>query len=161
MTAHVYRLFDAAGELLYVGCTSDVTVRVGQHLRKGSGGGRMIDSWTSDEYATRGEALDAEGEAIRAERPPFNKLGRDTGVPMHEVGDPLGGVIEQMAWQLGQTCIRQGRTTLSLARETGIPLVRLSRLLRTPGRLNVNELAAIADILGMKVSDLFTDSGAS
>lgn len=161
MSAHVYRLFDSAGELLYIGCTSEVTTRVSQHLRKGSGGGRLIDGWTSEEYATREQALDAEGAAIRAERPPFNKRGRDTGVPMSEVGDPLGDVVERMAWRLSQTCIRQGRTTLSLARDTGIPLIRLTRLLRTPGRLDVNDLGAIADVLGLKVSDLFTDGGAA
>lgn len=70
----VYRAHGMAGELLYVGVTEDVEARLGQHRRK---------AWTKwppsmafltvDEYPTRGEALAVEAQAIKDERPRYNR----------------------------------------------------------------------------------------
>jgi predicted GIY-YIG superfamily endonuclease len=147
MSAHVYRLYDADRNLLYIGCTADVVTRVSQHVRAGTGGGDLIHDWTAEQYDSRDEALEAEGAAIRAERPPYNQRGRNTGVPMGEVGDAGGDFAQRLAWRIAQACIARGVTTLALSRATGIPLTRLSRLLRSPGRLNVAELAAIGAAL--------------
>ena len=160
MSVYVYRLFDADRNLLYIGCTADVVTRVSQHRSAGTGGGDLIDDWTAEQYDTREEALDAEGAAILAERPPHNLRCRNTGVPMDEVGARSGDFAERLAWRIAQSAITQGRTTIALSRETGIPLTRLSRLLRTPGCLNVAELAAIAAALGTTVSALLDQDAA-
>lgn len=160
MSVYVYRLLDANQDVLYVGCSADVVTRVSQHRRAGTGGGELIDDWTAQQYDTRDEALEAEGAAIRAERPPYNQRGRDTGVPMAKVGSPDEGVAQLAAWRIGRAAIAQGHTTLALSRATGIPLVRLSRLLLMPDRFNVAELAAIADALGTTVSALVDEDAA-
>lgn len=160
MSVYVYRLLDADRNLLYIGCTADVVTRVSQHRRAGTGGGDLIEDWIAEQYDTRDEALDAEGAAIRAERPPYNERGRDTGVPMAEVGMPHGSFAQRLAWRIGQSSIAQGRSTIAMSRETGIPLTRLSRLLRDPGQFNVAELAAIAEALGTTVSALVDQDAA-
>lgn len=76
MSAHVlYRCFDAAGGLLYIGITKDPGNRFAVHA--------SITPWwcevakvTLDEtsYEDRGEAHAAERAAIRAERPFHNKI---------------------------------------------------------------------------------------
>jgi predicted GIY-YIG superfamily endonuclease len=67
-TTAVYRMFNSAGVLLYVGASSDPGRRFNEHSNK-------KDWWSSvstvalEHYATRQAALDAEQRAIVAERP--------------------------------------------------------------------------------------------
>lgn len=70
---YVYRLFDERGALLYIGCTSNVERRIPQHWTDGTGGHQSIHHYTSTEYPNRASARAAEADAIRAERPPFNR----------------------------------------------------------------------------------------
>lgn len=73
MTSHttLYRLFDADGELLYVGIAGNPGRRFAQH------GGekpwwREVSETTLTHYDTRAEALMAEREAIQTEHPRYN-----------------------------------------------------------------------------------------
>lgn len=68
---HVYRHFDVDGNLLYVGCTSNLKARKSQH--------RAVSKWwpVIDRIETEGpmiqrDALDAERKAIEDERPGYN-----------------------------------------------------------------------------------------
>ena len=71
MNGTLYRFFDAAGDLLYVGCTAHGAARLAGHGDK---------SWwpkvaqaTFEHFATRDEAAQAEALAIKEETPRFNR----------------------------------------------------------------------------------------
>jgi predicted GIY-YIG superfamily endonuclease len=68
----LYRMFDAAGSLLYVGITHQFEVRLAQH-RRYSEWFSIVDHWTTESYPTRRRAKFVETAAIRAERPRFNR----------------------------------------------------------------------------------------
>lgn len=68
---YVYRLYDAAGELLYVGCTYDPRTRRSNH--------RLTTPWFSEVasfrltvYPNRAHALEVERAVIAAEQPRHN-----------------------------------------------------------------------------------------
>lgn len=70
----LYRHYDAAGRLLYVGISLDATVRLQGH---------RVKSWfdlvsfiTIERFSTRTEALTAERDAILKEEPEFNRVYR-------------------------------------------------------------------------------------
>lgn len=77
MTVHVlYRFFNSADELLYVGITNNPPLRFGCH--------QIQKSWWSDvatikmqHYGDRGELIAAECQAIRNERPRYNIIQAD------------------------------------------------------------------------------------
>lgn len=78
-TTYLYRTYDKAGRLLYIGISADPDYRIYQHQSISSPTwemGLQIDRWTCWRYPTRGEAEDAEAEAIWDEDPPYNKWGR-------------------------------------------------------------------------------------
>jgi predicted GIY-YIG superfamily endonuclease len=68
----LYRVFDAADQLLYVGITEDLFKRLSQH-RDQSGwfdqASRLVIEW----YGTREACRQAESSAIKAERPLWNR----------------------------------------------------------------------------------------
>lgn len=69
----LYRYYDAAGSLLYVGVSKSVVARAMQHERQA----RWWARWSMmvrETYATRDEALAAERVAIERERPLFNVM---------------------------------------------------------------------------------------
>lgn len=79
-TAQVYRMFDVAGDLLYIGSTVAGVQRVHTH--------RIHRSWwdqvatvTFDNALPREEALAAEYAAIASEQPRHNVLGKLTAAP--------------------------------------------------------------------------------
>lgn len=68
---YLYRFFDSAGELLYVGITRDLGARLAAH--------RRVSEWwdlaargATETYPSRAEAELAEAVAIHAERPLYN-----------------------------------------------------------------------------------------
>lgn len=76
---HVYRVFDAQGRLLYIGCTHDVNGRMAVHRAWGSPNpasqaiflhGERVESVEFPDFAT---ARQAERDAITAEAPYFNR----------------------------------------------------------------------------------------
>lgn len=82
MTAYVYRAFNAAGRLLYVGCTTQPGQRMVAHRRESvwwSGAVRF----TFAAFADHQQALAAESDAITAELPRYNVAGRS---PFHPEG---------------------------------------------------------------------------
>ena len=70
----LYRAYDTAGRLLYVGIAKDVFDRVGQH--RTSAWSRHATRLEFIEYPTRDDAAAAELEAIRTEDPVWNIMGR-------------------------------------------------------------------------------------
>lgn len=71
----VYRFYDAAGRLLYVGVTDHLKVRFGQHAKDKSWWPEVA-SRTITWYDGRQEAEDAETKAIGEEKPIHNKTGK-------------------------------------------------------------------------------------
>lgn len=69
MSWHVYRVYDEAGDVIYVGQTSDLKRRTWQHLHSTPGAAR-VESF--DEYDTKGGAMSVESVLIRAHQPPLN-----------------------------------------------------------------------------------------
>lgn len=67
----VYRLFDAQGQLLYIGTTADPQERWAQHGRERLWWSSVVRA-TVEWYDTRTEALAVEREAIRSECPLHN-----------------------------------------------------------------------------------------
>ena len=90
MTQHVYRCFDAADKLLYVGVSSDVRHRLASH--------RFTSVWFAgvhrtelEEFSDREEAREAERRAILAEQPLHN-------VRHKEVCNGRGDAKKVQAW---------------------------------------------------------------
>lgn len=80
MRAHyVYRCYDAEGQLLYIGCTSNLTSRIAAH-RRGDGTSKasrwlavtMASFTTEGPYRGREVGREAERAAIQSEQPLFN-----------------------------------------------------------------------------------------
>lgn len=72
-TTALYRLYDGHGHLLYVGISNDVHGRIRTHRMERTWGPSVADvrvEW----FATRAEALAAEANAIRRERPRHNVM---------------------------------------------------------------------------------------
>lgn len=67
----VYRLFDAAGQLLYVGCTMNGASRLGSHRDKPWW--TQVASASFEHFSSYAEASRAEYAAIEAERPRHTK----------------------------------------------------------------------------------------
>lgn len=72
----LYRHFDAAGNLLYVGISKRFHVRLDEHVI-GSRWSDMIATATVEHFDTRESALDAERNAIKAEKPIYNIAHND------------------------------------------------------------------------------------
>lgn len=71
MSTQLYRHFNSKGALMYVGISMSVAQRLAQH--------KLNSAWFDDianitiaHFATREQAVEAEAEAIRSERPAFN-----------------------------------------------------------------------------------------
>lgn len=76
-TTALYRWYDAANRLLYIGITNDVAVRQSSHAKRSSWAEFAARS-TVQRFSTRQEAEVAEVKAIKAERPLFNRQHNDT-----------------------------------------------------------------------------------
>lgn len=63
----VYLMFDAAGEVAYIGATSRFDERMEEYLRRPE-----FVAWARQEYPTRAEAFAAERAAIRQHKPKWN-----------------------------------------------------------------------------------------
>lgn len=70
----VYRAFDQNGDLLYVGMSSNLKLRLRAHKRKSDWWAFQAEI-TTTVYPTRQEALAAESEAIANESPAWNTAG--------------------------------------------------------------------------------------
>lgn len=71
--AWLYRLYDAAGALLYIGRTRNLLDRVEQHARQHPWGAEIV-SVTAQLYTSETEVKRAEPAAIAAENPRHNRV---------------------------------------------------------------------------------------
>lgn len=77
MSHYVYRCYDAADRLLYIGCTSDMGSRMAVHYASGHNPASRVLIYRMVrhdvvEYANEAEAKQAERDAIYAEEPLAN-----------------------------------------------------------------------------------------
>lgn len=75
----VYRFFDATGQLLYVGVTNALPLRLDRHNRT-KPWFRDCTKVTVEHFEDRTSALEAEARAIRRERPVHNVLLQERGL---------------------------------------------------------------------------------
>jgi hypothetical protein len=75
----VYRLFNAEGLLLYVGCTNSMPQRWRGHSRT-QPWWHEVESWTNHWFTTRAVAKSEESRAIARENPKYNIIGRERDV---------------------------------------------------------------------------------
>ena len=108
----LYRLYDAADALLYVGITGNLEVRFATHA--------SLKPWwpevgrrTVELYATRTSAAEAELEAIGLERPLHNVQGQASGLFGIDPGDLPDGADGQTI--LGLVMLDMPPTSLRLA----------------------------------------------
>ncbi len=129
----VYRCYGASDQLLYIGATADIAVRMRAHERVRSEWPQVkrVDAvW----YETRAEALAAESSAIASELPAWNRRDIPDWRPTHkgrlstevfmttgEVGELLG----RNRWQV-ITMVKTGRL-----KATTVPGSKHRRILRT------------------------------
>jgi hypothetical protein len=89
----LYRLYDANGQLLYVGVTDGpVPDRLAAHRR--TVWWAQVDSFAVDHHPTRQKALDAERLAIRTEQPLHN-IRSVTSDDIREMQQERGRVAQQ------------------------------------------------------------------
>lgn len=81
----LYRLYDHADELLYIGATGNLKQRRYWH-RTMTPWGAEIARIETETFPTRAAALDAEKRAIAAEHPRYNVLHNGTHGPKHRPG---------------------------------------------------------------------------
>ena len=93
--AYVYRFYNANDVLLYVGSTSSLRKRIHEHYRDNPWF-RWVARGEWEHCETRAKASEIEMEAIREERPKYNKLGQLDG-PTY---DSLGRLKERLQARL-------------------------------------------------------------
>lgn len=79
---HLYRHFNASGDLLYVGVSLSTVARLKQH-RTNSNWFELIDRITIERFKSRDQALEAERKAIETETPLHNIMFNKV-VPLHQ-----------------------------------------------------------------------------
>lgn len=80
MSHYVYRAFDGADRLLYVGSTNDVEARMKSH-NNSSAWAVFMARYTVEEFHSKNEADAAEARAIAEEHPRWNITGRSADHP--------------------------------------------------------------------------------
>lgn len=86
MKACVYRIYDARGELLYIGCSINVFVRSTAHATL-KNWWRKVATIKVRHYKTDTAALSAEADAIFNESPKFNRLHAKTNLKQARQGN--------------------------------------------------------------------------
>lgn len=113
---YVYRCFDADGDLIYIGCTSNVARRIGAHRRGEKAASRWIKHFyfrheVEGPFPTRAAGLEAEAAAIQRERPVFNM--NSTGLARWAHNDIAAYLIERgrlaLAVETACRCWRETR----------------------------------------------------
>jgi len=86
----LYRYYDTAGALLYVGITEHPLARADSHANASTWWPKVATA-RFEQFPTRDEASAAEREAIRVERPLHNNLRYPLPGPKGPVGRPVVG----------------------------------------------------------------------
>lgn len=100
---YVYRLFDARNQLLYVGCSSNLTQRFASH-------GRIQVWWSEVAHHTVTGPYDRKAGrwiemlAIRREHPLYNIQHNET--PSQPPAQPSQDVVADAAWRIGVQAVR-------------------------------------------------------
>jgi len=76
----VYRAYDGADRLLYVGCTNDIDARMKSH-HTSSPWAVYMARFATEVFETRADAESAEARAIAEEHPRWNLVGRSADHP--------------------------------------------------------------------------------
>lgn len=147
MNGVVYRAFSTDGELLYVGSTMHPAERLEAH-------GRTEDWWTEvsrvtlEHFPSREAALAAEGCAITAENPRYNR--RRPAVrglsPLRAPRSPFEAVVQS-----------QGRRTSWLSDRTGVTAYQLRRYFRGEAVPDEADRLAIAKALVRDPAELWPE----
>lgn len=113
MSHYVYKHFDKAGKLLYVGLTNDLIERHKQH-RANSPWWQAIRRFSSSEYENRIDAENSEIEQIHNGQPEFNTCHKDLQI---RVVCPKKLTMKR---NIKRAMNKSGKTHAVIARELGI-----------------------------------------
>lgn len=138
----VYRAFDAADRLLYVGCTNDVEARMKSHAAS-SPWFVYMDRFTTEPFGSRAEAEAAEARAIGEEHPRWNLVGRSADHP-----DGFATNARQAEW------LRPEREVAGNVRRLRTEVARTRRKLR---RLLIDLRMEEAVVAAISNGDFTTD----
>lgn len=129
----LYRYFDAADDLLYIGISKNPDARWAAHRYWGRRWPSLVASRRDEWFDSRPEAEDAEVAAIKAEKPRFNGAHNFVEVPIDTVDWPQGhGTQPDLATFL--TSLVRGE----IAAGRWEPEQRLPRLERLAGAIGVH-----------------------
>jgi hypothetical protein len=136
----LYRLYNSAGELLYIRVTNRPQVRWGQH-KSDKPWWPEVARKSLEWLPTRDEALDAEPRAIVAERPRYNKQHAlpnlsDDALELYAKVKQARDELRQLWPQARELAIREmraGATVGQLAEWTGYNEEKFRRLAREVG----------------------------
>jgi predicted GIY-YIG superfamily endonuclease/DNA-binding XRE family transcriptional regulator len=136
----VYRCYDADGQLLYIGCTSDVSHRFRAHRSAKSETSRTLmrrmARYSAEVYPDRASGMAAERRAIAAEHPLLNVRFNREGGATH-----LGGPVVRMMRET------HGVGVEHLADLIGIPTSQLIAIEAGQLGMDANLMNAVAEAI--------------
>lgn len=130
--ASIYRCFSVDGELLYIGCSANVKLRIVQHRSSSAWFGDVTEITTVD-YPTKHEALKAEAAAIMAEQPRHNVRHNHAATDFAEV-------------------VPEFHTTADIAKAMGVHVSTISRMVAR------GEITPMGRLTGLRGAFLFHSS---
>lgn len=152
MIGHVvYRAFDEAGALLYVGATSDLGRRFVNH-KSGASWFDELRTITVAHYPTREESLAAERDAIASEGPRYNQPAH----PPRRRANPIA-LTARGVTPLKLAIAASGMKVQDIASEMAIDPTRISRWAsaNSTSAPSAANAAVLARILGTTVEALW------
>jgi predicted GIY-YIG superfamily endonuclease len=120
MTTTLYRCYDEAGELLYVGISDDWRKRLRDHENDSPWFDRA-ETLTLQHWPDREAAIEAETLAIREERPCWNRIGSPSAQDARALYRDHGPVVhsyELPPHQQSRRTIRRGWLMYTASRRT-------------------------------------------
>jgi hypothetical protein len=114
---HLYRWFDKAGNLLYVGISNDAIQRFKDGHKRSSNWANLAVKMTSQIYDDRRQALEAEKTAIQTEQPQFNVI--------HSIGNLMSQEFLSLAQAARETQISEPTLRKYLKPSAEFPQSRL------------------------------------
>lgn len=142
----VYRCFDSAGTLLYVGCTNALGRRLAEHQRRSRWFGE-VSTITVENHGTA--AAQVERDAIRDERPQHNIANATVPTPTIRTRDLI---VKREALRAARH--HRGVSQAELARQSGVSEALIGHAETGARGLRLGTAVAIARALGVSLSEI-------
>lgn len=148
--AFVYKCFDSAGVLIYVGQSKSVMARLSQH--------QYLAEWFSavqkieaEAYESAKEAKEAEALLIRGHRPKFNVAMNPTPLPKIRPDVATDGISLEAITRLLKD---SGKTVVQVCREAGVTRQTFYSAIKPGSNPKRETLKAIASATGLAMDQI-------